>query len=288
MTPPKRILFPVDFSDRCKAVAPFVLSMARRSHATVILLHAIHPIPPLYAGMNTVYPETYDFTGAKEDFMVRLREFADTELPKVPVEILVELGDAASVIVEAAAEHSADLITMPTHGYGPFRRLLLGSVTAKVLHDAKVPVWTSAHAEEASHRAHPTPRHIVTALDLKDESKAALDMAIGIAEESGATIEMVHVAREGEISPDKPENDMREMLAEAAKSHPETVHLDSKLDLDVVEDVGNIAKLVRSVAIRKRADLVVIGRGVIQGPFGGFRTNAYAIIRESPCPVLSV
>jgi len=31
---------------------------------------------------------------------------------------------------------------LPTHGRTPLRRFLLGSVTAKVLHDRTVPVWT--------------------------------------------------------------------------------------------------------------------------------------------------
>jgi hypothetical protein len=36
------------------------------------------------------------------------------------------------------------------------------------------------------------------------------------------------------------------------------------------------------------ADLLVIGRGSAAGMFGRLRTNAYAIIRQSPCPVVSV
>jgi len=36
------------------------------------------------------------------------------------------------------------------------------------------------------------------------------------------------------------------------------------------------------------ADLLVIGRGSASGVFGRLRTNAYAIIRQSPCPVLSI
>ena len=43
-------------------------------------------------------------------------------------------------IVSYAREHTIDLIMMPTHGYGPFRSLLIGSVTAKVLHDIELPV----------------------------------------------------------------------------------------------------------------------------------------------------
>ncbi len=52
----ERILFPIDFSERSRAAAPFVLSMAQRYRAKVIALHVLQPPPPLYAGMNTVYP----------------------------------------------------------------------------------------------------------------------------------------------------------------------------------------------------------------------------------------
>lgn len=43
-----------------------------------------------------------------------------------------------------------DLIVMPTHGYRRFEKLLLGSVTAKVLHKSKCPIWTGAHVKEVS------------------------------------------------------------------------------------------------------------------------------------------
>jgi hypothetical protein len=36
------------------------------------------------------------------------------------------------------------------------------------------------------------------------------------------------------------------------------------------------------------ADIVIIGRGVIQKPFGRLRSGAYEVIREAPCPVISV
>ena len=94
---------------------------------------------------------------------------------------MVETGDPATAINEYAEAHKVSLIIMPTHGYGTFRRLLLGSVTAKVLHDAKIPVWTAAHAPEASHRAHPQPRHIVVALALRPESRETMAVALELA-----------------------------------------------------------------------------------------------------------
>jgi hypothetical protein len=50
---------------------------------------------------------------------------------------------------------------------------------------------------------------------------------------------------------------------------------------------GLIARDVSDVALDQHADLVVIGRGKLQGAFGSLRTHAYEIIRQAPCPVLS-
>lgn len=284
----KRILFPVDFSDRSKAAAPFVLSMAQRYGAIVTALHVLQPPPPLYAGMNTIYPESFDYEGLSSDLRGDLEKFVEIELPKIPVQCLVETGDPATTISDYATKENMSLIAMPTHGYGAFRRALLGSVTAKVLHDSTVPVWTAAHAPEASHRAHPKPRHIICALDLKPESRHTLEYAIELAGQSDATIELVHAAPEGEITVANTESRLQDLLVNAARDHLVKVQEEAGTEVEMVLAGGSVAKLVRSIALRKRADLVVIGRGTIQEGFGRLRTNAYAIIREAPCPVLSV
>ena len=69
-----------------------------------------------------------------------------------------------------------DLIVMPTHGYGPFRRFILGSVTAKVLHDADCPVMTGVHLEEAPPIDTIAFRHVLVAVDLGPQSAPALRM----------------------------------------------------------------------------------------------------------------
>jgi nucleotide-binding universal stress UspA family protein len=282
-------LFPVDFSERSRAAAPFVLSMAQRYGAPVVALHVLQPPPPIYGGMNMVYPEAYDLTGIAEDLRGELVKFAATELPKVNVKCVVETGDPGTVIAEYAEDEKMDLIAMPTHGYGAFRRALLGSVTAKVLHDSKVPVWTSAHCPEASHRAHPQPRHILCALGLKPESRHTLEMAIGIANDCKATVELVHVAPEGEVSALNTESRLQEILVDAARTELVKIQEAAGTDVEMILAGGNIATLVRNVALRKRADLVVVGRGCLhESGLGRLRSNAYAIIRESPCPVLSV
>jgi nucleotide-binding universal stress UspA family protein len=283
------ILFPVDFSERSRAAAPFVLSMAQRYKSRVIVLHAFEPPPPLYGGMNVVYSNTYDFASVEVEIRRKLVEFAADQLPKVDVTCICETGFPVAAIVQYAENNSIDLIAMPTHGYGPFRRALLGSVTAKVLHDTRVPVWTDAHAPEASHRAHPQPRQILVALDLKAESQHTLEAALQLAKDCGATVEIVHAAPEGEIAPLETEARLHEVTAEAAREAVVAVkRQDGGTEVDVVVDTGSVSKLLRSVALRKRSDLIVIGRGALQEGFGMLRSNAFEIIRDAPCPVLSL
>jgi len=170
--------------------------------------------------MNTIYPEVYDFESISVALSAELRKFTDSELPKVEVTCVVEPGDPAIVIGEYAEEHEIGLIAMPTHGYGAFRRALLGSVTAKVLHDAKIPVWTAAHAPEPSHRAHPQPRHILCAVNLRPESRETLEFAIGLARDANATVDLVHVAVEGEVEALPSQTRLQEILIEAMQDKP--------------------------------------------------------------------
>jgi nucleotide-binding universal stress UspA family protein len=286
MFPIQNILFPIEFSQRDEAAAPFVLSMGLRYPARITLLHVLQPPPPIYAGMGAVYPETFDWQGATEDLLADLRKFAEAQLPKVDVHCAVEPGDAARTISSYACNNRMNLIAMPTHGYGMFRRALLGSVTAKVLHDSTLPVWTSAHAPEPSHRAHPQPRRILCALDMKPESKRTLEVAMEIATHSGGSIELVHVPAET-VSNDAVEQHFQDLIAQAANSELIGVS-ESPLANQIGTEGGNVAAAIRNLALLKRSDLVVIGRGAISTGLGRLYANSYDIIRESPCPVLSV
>lgn len=284
----KTILFPVDFSTRSHAAAPFVLSMAQRYQARIVLLHAFEPPPPGYGGMTAPYPEIYDIERIRKDMRPRLEEFAKLELPKVEAACIVETGNAAAVITEYAETNRVDLIAMPTHGYGPLRRALLGSVTAKVLHDSKIAIWTDAHTPEPSHRAHPKPRLILAAIDLKPESEHTLESALQLARDAEARIEVVYVAREDETNPAQAERRISELVSRIEHEQPAAVEQLDEANADIVVDGGSIAGFIRRAALRKRSDLIVIGRGAIQGVWSRLRANSYAIVREAPCPVISV
>ena len=276
----RRILFPVDFSERAKAVAPFVLSMAQRHKADVVLMNVIQPPPPLYGGINMVYPETFDYTESRAIVLGHLEQFGASELPKTEVASVVDVGDPASLIIDYANDNGVDLICLPTHGYGTFRRLLLGSVTAKVLHDAQIPVWTSAHAPEASHRAHPQPRHVLVAIEPDKNARKTLDAAVAVAKESGATLDIVTAVSEGVFGPAMADAQLETLLIEGTRQVLAKLQFEAGTEAGTVIEIGGPAIVVRRTAVSKRADLVVVGRGSAH--------DSYAIIREAPCPVLSV
>jgi nucleotide-binding universal stress UspA family protein len=172
------------------------------------------------------------------------------------------------------------LIVMPTHGYGPFRRFLLGSVTAKVLHDVEAPVWTGAHLQKTSPKWNQIGK-VMCAIDLR-RAEPALAWARDFAGEFGAELIMVHAVHE--MEPEDP----AAMGAARARDYIQCLQRKLGVAGDILIEEGNPAEVVRAAATRRNADLVVIGRSPREGVLGRLRPNAYSIVRDAPCPVISV
>lgn len=196
-----------------------------------------------------------------------------------------ELGDPAQQIAEYAQAAGVNLIMMPTRGCGVFRRFLIGSVTAKVLHDAKCPVWTSAHIADPNHANFLPYRSVLCAIDGGPESAELIAWAGKFAHDAGATLRLVYVLQGMK---DFPSPKYRDELREKAKAQIESleVGLGFRAPLSVV--FGLVGDCVRAEAMARVADLVIVGRGAIRETLGGLRTHAFGVIGQSPCPVISV
>jgi nucleotide-binding universal stress UspA family protein len=284
----KHILFPIDFSKRTCGAAPFVKSMAERFGARVTLMSVAAPIR--YFGTEVVLPpEVFTDQEIKADLQLRLNGALHSELAGVPVEAIAEVGEPAEVITAFAHTQGVGLIMMPTHGYGPFRRLLLGSVTAKVLHDTNCPVWTGVHVADPPSRDHVTFGTVMCALDGTPAGVPVLQWAARFAQDAGAKLRCVHCIPGLGGGPERSLGyEFEQALRAKARTNMENIEELAGVKAPLCLVAGNVAGAVRDEAERHATDLIVIGRGLIHEKLGRLRTHAYGIIREAPCPVISV
>jgi nucleotide-binding universal stress UspA family protein len=288
MLPFRRILFPVDYSEPCRAVVPYALDMLHHFSAELTLVHAYGPAAVVALARSQrelTDPNFPEHVRAVEQ--QRLHEFALEMFPGQHAELITEPGEPGSIIHKVAQQQEADLIMLSTHGYGPVRRLLLGSVTAKVLHDATTVVWTGILSGLPDHIPNIPYRSIVCALDDTSEAEAVLKGAAGLAGFYRAQLSLLHViqtpvALRVDFGPYRTE------LIDAADSRLR--ELKAKLGVDAPATVidAPISNGVRDEVLRRKADLVITGRGHAQGAISRAWSHLYSVVRESPCPVMSI
>lgn len=284
-----RILVPIEFSPRCQGAVQYAGALACHLHCETTLLHVVTPFANIYGSPEGIaFADNADVTaGWVTQTKAELEGFMCVELQGLPVTRVVLEGDPAPVIADFAATGKFGLIVMPTHGYGPFRRFLLGSVTAKVLHDACCPVWTGPHMEQAPDRASIRFRKIFCAIDFGPDTGAVLEWAANFAQEFGAALTIVYAIPDyyGGIYFDA---EWRTEMSRNAREQIAALQGELPIHAEVSIETGDIPAAVSSAAQQGNADVLVIGRGRASGALGRLRANAYAILRESPCPVVTV
>jgi nucleotide-binding universal stress UspA family protein len=262
--------------------------MAQHFKAKVTLLNVIQVPVGWYAGVEGAYPIAFDIDAMMADGRKQLETFFGSPDLGLTVDPVVCQGDPATEITAYAEAHDVGLIMMPTHGYGKFRGLLLGSVTAKVLYDAKCAVWTAAHTEDPKFTGDEPIRSILCAVDQEPESVGLICYSNRLARSFQAQLRLVHAVPRVEGAAERfVYPDFMNALFENARTEISGLQKQAGTDLELCLDGGKVSKVVRAAVEEHNADLVVIGRGKLHETFGRLRTDAYSIIRESPCSVLS-
>lgn len=282
------IVFPVDFSARSDDAVPYVAEMARRHDARLTFLAVAHP--HYMSGLEAapmIDPQLI-LDGVQSQLDSRISAFS-SELTGVTVDRFTVLGDPAQAIADFIVANKVDMVMMPTHGYGPFRQLLLGSVTAKVLHDVHIPVWTTAHTSEAPDRAHVDMSKVLCAVDATSASIELMRWAGGLCKSLRANLRLVHAVPAIESWPElQMDPGFQQTLHENARRTIENLERAADISVPVCVGAGTVPDVVREVALEHSADLIIIGRGALQETMGRLRTHSYGIIRHAPCPVISV
>lgn len=279
MLPFRKILFPVDYSEPCQAIIPCVLEMQKRFSTELSLVHAYGAEALAYSSLpitDLQLPEQVR-TISEE----RLREFAQANFPGVEVDVFIEVGEPGAVIENVVRHQGTDLVMLPTHGRAPLRRFLLGSVTAKVLHDLTVPVWTG-------HPLRIPYTSILATIDTSDEAEAVIRAAAALAASYGAKLSLAYVLEMPPVSMETAFGNYHDDFMKAADAR--IVELKKRSGVNAPHTIleGPVADAIHDHAVKTAADLIVTGRGVVYGAVSRLWSHLYPIIRHAPCPVLSI
>jgi universal stress protein A len=148
----KNILVPTDFSAASEAAVRYAYELALALGARLHVLHVLeNPFAPgAFMEMYSPPPSDY-FTELQRQTEEKLRtSLSEEQKTRVGAELSTRMGVPSSEILDRLDEQPAiDLVVMATHGRGGVARLVMGSVTDKVIRAAPCPVLTL--------REHPVP-----------------------------------------------------------------------------------------------------------------------------------
>ena len=140
----KHILLATDGSAACDQATRTAIGLARTHGAKLTALYVVDPYP--YLGIGQANPLGFQaYVAAAHSHagkaLARAAELCDDGGSPIAMETrIVEEATSSHGIAQTAVDEKADLIVIGSHGHGALRKLMLGSVTNKVLVEATVPV----------------------------------------------------------------------------------------------------------------------------------------------------
>jgi nucleotide-binding universal stress UspA family protein len=287
-----RILCPIDFSEYSVTAYDYAQSLAWHYKATLLLEHITESLTPMYP--------YYAFPTAYIDISEQLRAHAEQQLQEfakahsrhgVQPECSVHEGAVANVILDLAEAQAVSLIVMGTHGLRGIERVMLGSVTDKVLRKAHCPVLavrkpvhdlvTQAGVPDVIR-----PQRILCCTDFSDQSEQALEYAVSLAIEYGSELTLLHVLESVADSAD-----IQNEIAKAMESLEKRISPETRRDCKTktLVRIGKPYQQIIEIALESQTDLVIMGvRGRNALDTAVFGSTTYRVVQLGPCPVLVV
>jgi nucleotide-binding universal stress UspA family protein len=275
MTPPvcpftlEKLLVCTDGSPASKGAVFGALALARAYRSQVFLLQILE----YNLGFTGLAPEAVvQWEQEVAAYLGEIKARADDL--GVPAETVIHRANQAFAAVVAEAERlQADLIVMGRHGKHSLTKLLMGSVTERVIGLSPVNVLVIPRE---------SPLHwdrILVASDGSPYSEAAWEAALELVKHLDARLIGVSVAREeGELP--EAEAVVQKMLMRANRQGiPMEIHI----------SVGAPDDVIVQTALVKKANLIIVGS---HGRTGLKRllmgSTTARVIGQAPCPVLVV
>lgn len=200
-----KILVPTDFSERSfKALRP-------AEYLATLFDGKIYLMTRYESKDKPSFPSPPPPQKSKEEIKEELLEAAKKYIDEKYIGgVIVRTGTTATkAIVEESKNY--DLVAITTHGRGGFSRLLLGSVTEKVLRFSYAPVLA---IEDEGIRP---LKNILVTTDFSENSAEAFPYVVEIAKASGAKVDLLNIAIKDQYTNEKNMENQRKMRQDILK-----------------------------------------------------------------------
>ena len=290
----KIILCPIDFSEFSIRAYHYALSVAEHYQARLVAQHIVEFSRYPYAEYVASTGDYAAFcSGLRDGGKQKLSEFVKAHAyGKIQPELVVHDGAAPDCILSFAQERKTDLIVMGTHGRRGFDRLVLGSVTNRVMRRAPCPVLaisnlpseSTIEAREVQHVHH--LNRILFCTDFSENSERALSYAISATEEYDAELILLHVLEQVPSAAKK-----KGAIATATGQLDKLIAPGKRktLKIKTVVRTGKPYQQIIQLVLEAHIDMAVMGvqgRGTLdQAVFG---STTYRTLQLGSCPVLAV
>ncbi|AUC85412.1 universal stress protein [Polaribacter sp. ALD11] len=137
----KKILVPIDFSKPSEYAAKMAAKIAKKTNATVYLIHLIElpsGVIDMGSGSKFSIPESMLYLRKTREKVLEFKKSFFSE--DIIVEYFIKLNNPFEGIKKYAEKINADLIIMGSKGHSEFEEIMIGSNTEKMVRSSKTPV----------------------------------------------------------------------------------------------------------------------------------------------------
>lgn len=292
-----QVICATDFSEIANRSLSFGIPLAQHFQASLCACHVLFiPRSATMFGDVPLYTDSRR-EQLKNDAQIQLRKLTDG-LP-VPCEAVVAEGNVADEIARLAEDRNAGLVIVATHGASGVKRLVLGSVTERLIRIASCPLLVlTATAQEAPAGEPPERlfRRILVGSDFSPDADLAVAYGFQLAQEFQSEIHLVHVIEPtgygGDLIEKALGENLRDLMRRRARDRLAERVPDGAADwcaprTALVE--GRAHQALTAYAKGHQIDLMVLGvRGMnlLESLLVGSTTDR--AIRSATCPVLTV
>ena len=298
------ILCPVDLSDCSRHGLEHAAALARWYGASITVLHVFETVPVAAYAPGAGSPGAASSPIDRQQVLAALGNLVAAERgDRTSISIRTGEGHVMEEILSVSRDLRPGLLVIGTHGRSGFQRLVLGSVTEKVLRRAECPVLSVPPRAAALPSSPVVYQRILCPVDFSESSLTALQYALSLAQAADAQLTVLHVLEYGmhewpEIYDAFMSN--QQLSIEDFRTHCRESSRE-RLDLAVPAEArtyctvqtslseGKPYREIIRVAAERRCDLIVMGvHGRNALDLALFGSTTQHVVRMATAPVLTV